>query len=67
MEYDVKIYNCCLGITLFELYYGLVSYRYKADEHAILNLIYDEGNFVLKKSFKQNGNLKIPTHDNLFK
>ena len=67
MKYDEKVDLWSLGITLFELYFGVVPYGYKTDEHTILNVIYDEENIVLKKTFKQNEMPKFATLDILFK
>ena len=67
LEYDEKVDLWSLGITLFELYFGVLPYGNNADNHAMMNIIYNGENFVLKKTFKQNEKPKFATLDILFK
>ena len=67
LEYDEKVDLWSLGITLFELYFGVIPYGYDANINAMKNAIYDEKNFIFPKTFKENEKPKIPTLDILFK
>ena len=67
LEYDEKIDLWSLGITLFELYFGVLPYGPNANTNAMTNAIYDENNFIFKKTFKKGEKPKIPTLDILFK
>ena len=68
LDYDEKIDLWSLGITLFELYFGVLPYGNKSDINAMMNaFIYNEKNFVFPKTFKKNEKPKIPTLDILFK
>ena len=68
LEYDEKVDLWSLGVTLFELYFGVVPYGPNADIHTMMNIFYEEENFVLKKTFKKNQKQpKYPTLDILFK
>ena len=58
LEYDEKVDLWSLGITLFELYFGVTPYGPDADINSIMNIIYDD-NFVLKKHLKKKRNLKF--------
>ena len=66
-EYDEKIDLWSLGVTLFELYFGVLPYGPNADINAMMDVIYNEKNFVLPKTFKKNEKPKIATLDILFK
>ena len=67
LDYDEKIDLWSLGITLFELYFGVLPYGPNADINAMMDVIYNEKNFVLQKTFKKNEKPKIATLDILFK
>ena len=66
LEYDEKVDLWSLGITLFQLYFGVLPYGRNADIHSMMNVIYKD-NFVLKKTFKKNEKPKYATLDILFK
>ena len=66
LEYDEKVDLWSLGVTLFELYFGVLPYGNNADVHSMTNIIYDD-NFVLKKTFKKDEKPKVATLDVLFK
>ena len=67
LEYDEKVDLWSLGVTLFELYFGVLPYGYDANINAMKNAIYDEKKFIFQKTFKKNEEPKIPTLDILFK
>ena len=67
LEYDEKVDLWSLGITLFQLYFGVLPYGPNADTYSMMNIIYDDKNFVLKKTFKENEKPKFATLDILFK
>ena len=67
LEYDEKIDLWSLGVTLFELYFGISPYGQTDDIYSVMKKIYDEKNFVFPKTFKKNEQPKIPTLDILFK
>ena len=67
LEYDEKVDLWSLGVTLFELYFGVLPYGNNADNSSMMKIIYSGENFVLKKTFKKNEKPKIPTLDILFK
>ena len=67
LEYDEKIDLWSLGITLFELYFGVLPYGTNANANAMMNAIYDEKNFIFGKTFKKGEKPKFPTIDILFK
>ena len=67
LKYDEKIDLWSLGITLFELYFGFLPYGYDDNIKSMMNAIYDEKNFVFKKTFREYEKPKIPTLDILFK
>ena len=52
LEYDEKVDLWSLGITLFQLYFGVLPYGRNADIHSLMNVIYKD-NFVLKKTLKR--------------
>ena len=66
LEYDEKVDLWSLGITLFQLYFGVLPYGRNADIHSLMNVIYKD-NFVLKKTFKKDEKPKYATLDILFK
>ena len=59
-DYDEKCDMWSLGITLFEIYFGLLPYGWNPNAEIIEEMFYDEKNFVFKKS-------GIPTLDILFR
>ena len=67
LEYDEKIDLWSLGVTLFELYFGVLPYGPKANANAMMNAIYDEKNFIFPKTFKKDEKPKFATIDILFK
>ncbi len=67
LEYEEKKDIWSLGITLFELYFGVLPYESNVDENTIINTISDENNFIFKKTFKKNEKPKMATLDILFK
>ena len=50
LKYDERCDLWSLGITLFELYFGVLPYGNEPDENIILNMIDDENNFIFRKS-----------------
>ena len=66
LEYDEKVDLWSIGITLFQLYFGVLPYGRNANIHSMMNVIYED-NFVLKKTFKKNEKPKYATLDILFK
>ena len=60
VNYDEKCDLWSLGLTLFELYFGVLPYGYNVNTNKIKKVIYDPKNFILKKS-------NIPSLDILFK
>ena len=67
LKYNEKIDLWSLGITLFELYFGVLPYGPNADAQVMMNFIYDEENFVFPKTFNKNEKPKVATLDILFK
>ena len=60
LVYDEKCDLWSLGLTLFELYFGVLPYGYNPNTNKIKKVIYDPKNFKFRKS-------KIPSLDILFK
>ena len=50
LKYDERCDLWSLGVTLFELYFGVLPYGNEPDENIILNMIDDENNFIFRKS-----------------
>ena len=67
LEYDEKVDLWSLGVTLFELYFGVLPYGYDANINAMKNAMYNEKNFIFQKTFKKDQKPKIPSLDILFK
>ena len=59
LKYDEKCDLWSLGITLYQLYFGVFPYGHNPTINKIKKTIYDEKNFLLKQS-------NIPTLDILF-
>ena len=60
LDYTEKCDMWSVGLTLFELYFGVLPYDSDANTKKMNDMIYDEKKFVLRKS-------DIPTLDILFK
>ena len=60
LDYDEKCDMWSLGITLFEIYFGVVPYGFNPNQKIIEDMIYDEEKFIYRKS-------GIPTLDILFR
>ena len=60
LDYDEKCDIWSAGLTLFEIYFGVLPYGWNATTKKINDMIYDEKKFIYKKS-------NIPTLDILFK
>ena len=67
LEYDEKIDLWSLGVTLFELYFGVLPYGPNANANAMTNAIYNEKKFIFKKTFAKGEKPKLATLDILFK
>ena len=50
LKYDERCDLWSLGVTLFQLYFGVLPYGNQPDENIILNMIDDENNFIFRKS-----------------
>ena len=59
-NYDEKCDMWSVGMTLFEIYFGLLPYGWHPSAKIMLDMILDESKFIYKKS-------NIPTLDILFK
>ena len=60
IKYDEKCDLWSLGVTLFELYFGVLPYGHKPNINKINKVIYNPKNFIFRKS-------NIPSLDILFK
>ena len=60
LKYNEKIDLWSLGITLFELYFGVLPYGPNADAQVMMNFIYDEENFVFQKPLTKMKSQKSP-------
>ena len=67
LEYDEKVDLWSLGITLFELYFGVLPYGLSININSMMNAIYDEKKFIFQKTFKKDEKPTIPTLDILFR
>ena len=60
LDYNEKCDMWSIGITLFEIYFGLLPYGWNPSQQILEEMIYDEKKFIYRKS-------GIPTLDILFK
>ena len=60
LNYNEKCDMWSLGMTLFEIYFGILPYGWEPSTKIMNDMIYDEKNFVYRKS-------EIPTLDILFR
>ena len=60
VKYDEKCDLWSLGLTLFELYFGVLPYGHNPNTNKIKKVIYDPNHFIFRKS-------NIPSLDILFK
>ena len=60
LNYDEKCDLWSVGMTLFEIYFGILPYGWNPNTNIMNEMIYDEEKFVYKKS-------EIPTLDILFR
>ena len=60
LDYDEKCDLWSVGVTLFEIYFGVLPYGYNANTKKINEIIYGEKDFIFRKS-------NIPSLDILFK
>ena len=60
LDYNEKCDMWSVGLTLFEIYFGALPYGHNANTKKINDMIYDEKNFIFRKS-------NNPTLDILFK
>ena len=60
LDYNEKCDLWSVGLTLFEIYFGILPYGWKPNIKKMNDMIYNEKKFVYRKS-------KIPTLDILFK